>query len=91
MFGSCAPADRDDCGLEMVADVEGTFDGVVTATGTANATDWSATTGNIWEAGEEADRVVEAKAAARMAIMLLSSCCELTAWELMLRRLSARF
>jgi len=63
----------------------GSFDGVVTATGTVKATDWFATTGSIWQAEEEAEGVVEATATARMAIMLFSNCCELTAWVLMLR------
>jgi len=84
--GNCVPAERDGCGLETAVDVKaGSFDGVVTATGTVKATDWFATTGSIWQAEEEAEGVVEATATARMAIMLFSNCCELTAWVLMLR------
>lgn len=77
--------------VKLVDVEEESFDGVVIAIGTANATDWFATTGSIWQAAEDAEGegVLEAKAAARMAIMLCSNCCELIVWALTLRRFSA--
>ena len=58
----------------MVTDVDGICEGTVTAAGTANATDWPPTVGNTWRADEQVDGAVEAKAAARILMMLFTNC-----------------
>jgi len=75
-----------------VTDVGG-FDETATATGTANASDLSATTGATWLPEEHAEGVDdEARAVARAASKLFRSCWEFTdPAELMPRRPSARF